>query len=81
MLYFFLAPKHCGILATRPGIEPASPVLKDEVLTTGLPGKSPTSASFVPSLPLFLFSHEDLRDYSWPTRIIWNNFFISRSLM
>ena len=30
----------CGILATRPGIEPAPPALEGEVLTTGLPGKS-----------------------------------------
>ena len=30
----------CGILAPRPGIEPAPPTLEDEVLTTGPPGKS-----------------------------------------
>ena len=30
-----------GILAPRPGIEPAPPVLEGEVLTSGPPGKSP----------------------------------------
>ena len=30
----------CEILAPQPGIEPTSPALEDEVLTTGLPGKS-----------------------------------------
>ena len=30
----------CGILAARPGIEPAPLALEGEVLTTGRPGKS-----------------------------------------
>ena len=30
----------CGNLAPWPGIEPIHPALEDEVLTTGLPGKS-----------------------------------------
>ena len=30
----------CGILAPRPGIEPAPTALEGEVLTTGPPGKS-----------------------------------------
>ena len=35
----------CGILAPRPGIEPAPPALEGEVLTTGLPGKSLVNSS------------------------------------
>ena len=31
----------CGIVALQPGIEPAPPAVAGEVLTTGLPGKSP----------------------------------------
>ena len=34
-------PAACGILAPRPGIEPAPPALGGEVLTTGPPEKSP----------------------------------------
>ena len=30
----------CGILVSRPGIEPASPALQGRFLTTGKPGKS-----------------------------------------
>ena len=30
----------CGILAPRPGIEPAPPALQGEILSTGQPGKS-----------------------------------------
>ena len=37
----FLAVRVGGILASRPGIEPAPPALKGEVLTTRLPGNSP----------------------------------------
>ena len=33
-------PKACGILVPRPGIEPMSPALAGEFLTTGPPGKS-----------------------------------------
>ena len=32
--------KACGILVSQLGIEPAPPVLEDEVLTTGPPGTS-----------------------------------------
>ena len=32
--------KACRLLVTQPGVEPISPALKGEVLTTGLPGKS-----------------------------------------
>ena len=40
---FFLGHKAPGILAPRPGIEPATSVLEGEVLTTGQIGKSPHS--------------------------------------
>ena len=35
----------CGILAPRPGIEPAPPELEGKVLATGPPGKSLTIAT------------------------------------
>ena len=38
---WLLGCKARGILAPRPGIEPAPPALEGEVLTTGPPGKSP----------------------------------------
>ena len=34
--------RQVGISAPQPGIEPALPALEGEVLTTGLPGKSPS---------------------------------------
>ena len=37
---FFCGCEARGILAPWSGIEPASPALEGEVLTTGLPGKS-----------------------------------------
>ena len=39
-MFWFFGPKACGILAPRPGIEPATPALEGEVLTTRPPGKS-----------------------------------------
>ena len=39
-MFWFFGREACGILAPRPGIEPAPPALEGEVLTTGLPGKS-----------------------------------------
>ena len=39
-MFWFFGPQACGILAPRPGIEPAPPALEGEVLTTGQPGKS-----------------------------------------
>ena len=41
--FFFFGHKAPGILAPGPGIEPATPELEGEVLTTGPPGKSPHS--------------------------------------
>ena len=32
----------CGILVPQPGIEPTLPALEGEILTTGLPEKSPS---------------------------------------
>ena len=39
-MFWFFGHKAGGILALCPGIEPRSPALEGEVLTTGLPGKS-----------------------------------------
>ena len=39
-MFCFFGPGACGILTHWPGIYPTSPVLKGEVLTTGLPEKS-----------------------------------------
>ena len=39
-MFWFFGCEACGILAPRPGIEPAPPALEGEVLTTGPPGKS-----------------------------------------
>ena len=36
----FFGHKACGILDPQPGMEPPSPALEGEVLTTGPPGKS-----------------------------------------
>ena len=46
-MFWFFGPKACGILAPRPGIGPAPPALEGEVLTTGLPGKSPAKSLFL----------------------------------
>ena len=39
-MFWFFGHEACGILAPRPGIEPAPPALEGKVLTTGPPGKS-----------------------------------------
>ena len=39
-VFWFFDPEACGILAPQPGIEPESPALQGEVLTTGPPRKS-----------------------------------------
>ena len=39
-MFWFFGREACGILAPRPGIEPAPPALEGEVSTTGPPGKS-----------------------------------------
>ena len=38
-MFWFPGPQACGILASQPGIEPTSPALEGEILTTGPPGK------------------------------------------
>ena len=40
MFFWFFGREAGGILAPRPGIEPAPPALEGEVFTTGPPGKS-----------------------------------------
>ena len=40
-MFWFFGREACGILAAWPGIKPILPVLEDEVLTTGPPGKAP----------------------------------------
>ena len=40
IMFQFFGPELYGILAPQPGIEPATPALEDEVLTTGPLGKS-----------------------------------------
>ena len=39
-VFVFFGHEAHGILASGPGIEPASPALEDEILTTRPPGKS-----------------------------------------
>ena len=39
-MFWFFGREACGILAPRPGTEPAPAALEGEVLTTGPPGKS-----------------------------------------
>ena len=41
-MFQFFGQEACGILAPSPGIEPISPALEDEVLTTGAPGNPRT---------------------------------------
>ena len=50
MVFEFLATRHVGILAPRPGIEPAPPALEGEVSTTGPPGKSQKPTVYSPEL-------------------------------
>ena len=40
-MFWFFGHVACGILACRSRIESSPPALKDEVLTSGPPGKSP----------------------------------------
>ena len=45
-IYLFFDHEACGILVPQPGNEPSYPTLKDEVLTTGPQGKSPSLTLF-----------------------------------
>ena len=40
-MFWFFGRESCGILASRPGMEPVPHALGGEVLITGPPGKSP----------------------------------------
>ena len=51
-MFWFFGHQVWGILALRPGIEPAPPALEDELLTTEPPGKSPQEF-----LPKILIEH------------------------
>ena len=42
LMFQFFGQEACGILAPSPGIEPISPALEDEVLTTGAPASPRT---------------------------------------
>ena len=53
----------CGILVPRPGIEPAPLQRKLEVLTTGLPGKSPSEELWRSSLLAFVKYSMIIIDY------------------
>ena len=44
MFWFFFGHEACGILAPWPGIQLMPPALEGNVLTTGLPGKSPQNS-------------------------------------
>ena len=39
-MFWFFGREACGILAPRPGIEPAPPALQGKVFNNGPPGKS-----------------------------------------
>ena len=57
-MFWFFGLKACGILAPRPGIDPAPPALESKVLTTGPPGKSPNSILSVDIIMCKLFTAE-----------------------
>ena len=62
-MFWFFGREACGILAPRPGIEPAPLALEGEVLTTGLPRKSQNTSAFLRAKTLRLnaeLSEEDL---------------------
>ena len=48
-VFFLGGHKACGILAPRLGIKSTPPALEGKVLTTGLPGKSPSQFCSVTS--------------------------------
>ena len=46
-MFCFIGREACGILASQPGMEPTLPALEGRLLTTGLPGKSQPSYSYL----------------------------------
>ena len=40
-MFWIFGHQACGFLAPGPGIEPSTPELEGEVLTSGAPGESP----------------------------------------
>ena len=72
LCFGFFGCEACGILAPQPGIEPASPALEGEVLTTG-PARKSLMASIFNHVPLLPFSYapdEPLPDL-WPHHPLW----------
>ena len=66
-MFWFFGHKACAILATQSGIEPALPVLEDEILTTGSPG-SPSYMIINHFRSLVLrFLIDEMRDGPYPT--------------
>ena len=61
-MFWSFGHKVCGILAPWPAIEPTTLALEGEVLTTGLPGKSPN---------ILFFFFEDKRMEMTGMRVIW----------
>ena len=64
MFWFFFGLKAWAILALRPGMEPALPALRSEVVTPGLLGRSFPFIFFNASDSLLLFSHSVVSDSS-----------------
>ena len=60
------------ILAPRPGIEPAPPALQGEVLTTGPPGKSPSSFWGRICMPCSISGRSALRKH-WAPHTGWES--------
>ena len=63
----------CGILLSRPGIQPVSPALKGEFLTTGPPGKSLGHLlCFLPNQNAYL-GNNHLASYGFKSRLYIDN--------
>ena len=65
LCFVFSGLEACGILAPPPGIEPISPALVGEVLTTGPPGKSQVWSLAFGNLLLLL-----MYQYCFPTSLM-----------
>ena len=61
-MFWCFGRQACGILAPRPGMEPALPALEGEVLTTGRPGKSQQFANLNRSLGIVLVEEATLKE-------------------